>query len=188
MTDKQQNKYSSQEIKVKKILGSRRISNYWWASTILIGGIGFLLSGLSSYLNRNLLPFVESVNLVFIPQGILMIFYGTLGITVSIFLWLTIFWDVGAGYNEFNKEKGLITIFRSSFPGRQILLKYKLNNIQAIKVNIKEGINPKREIYLCTKDNREIPLTQVDEPLALSDIETEAIELASFLGVVVEGL
>ena len=117
-----------------------------------------------------------------------MIFYGTLGITVSVFLWLTIFWDVGAGYNEFNKKKGIITIFRSSFPGRQILVTYKLTNIQAIKVNIREGINPKREIYLCTKDNREIPLTQVDEPLALSEIETEAIELASFFGVVVEGL
>nr|QUE29318.1 Ycf4 [Erythrotrichia longistipitata] len=188
MEEKKEKSYSSQEIRVKRIIGSRRISNYWWASTILIGGIGFLLSGLSSYFNRNLLPFIQSVNLIFIPQGILMIFYGTLGITVSIFLWLTIFWDVGAGYNEFNKQKGIITIFRSSFPGRQILLTYKLANIQAIKVNIKEGINPKREIYLCTKDSREIPLTQVDEPLALSEIETEAIELASFLGVVVEGL
>nr|YP_010337114.1 photosystem I assembly protein Ycf4 [Pseudoerythrocladia kornmannii]UNJ16699.1 photosystem I assembly protein Ycf4 [Pseudoerythrocladia kornmannii] len=181
---------NSDDIKLKKIIGSRRISNYWWASTILIGGIGFFLSGLSSYFHYNLLPFVQTINLAFIPQGILMIFYGTLGITVSLFLWLTILWDVGSGYNEFNKKKGLITIFRFSFPGpnRQILLTYKLANIQSIKVNIKEGINPKREIYLCTKDQREIPLTQVDQPLPLSEIETEAIELASFLGVVVEGL
>nr|QUE28718.1 Ycf4 [Porphyrostromium japonicum] len=177
-----------QDVKIKKILGSRRISNYWWATTILIGGIGFLLSGLSSYFGKNLLPFIQSINLIFIPQGILMIFYGTLGITVSLFLWLTIFWDIGAGYNEFNKRKGIVTIFRSSFPGKQIMLTYKLASIRAIKVNIKEGINPKREIYLCTKDNREIPLTQVAEPLALSAIESEAIELASFLGVVVEGI
>nr|QUE28764.1 Ycf4 [Porphyropsis coccinea] len=180
----------SKDIKLKKIVGSRRISNYWWASIILIGGLGFLLSGLSSYLNHNLLPFIQTVNLIFIPQGILMIFYGTLGITVSIFLWLTILWDVGSGYNEFNKKEGIITILRLSFPGpnRKILLTYQLNNIQSIKVNIKEGINPKREIYLCTKDQREIPLTQVDQPLRLSEIETEAIELASFLGVVLEGI
>nr|QUE29919.1 Ycf4 [Erythrocladia irregularis] len=184
------NNPNAKDIKRKQIIGSRRISNYWWASTILIGGIGFLLSGLSSYFQYNLLPFVQTVKLAFIPQGILMVFYGTLGITVSIFLWLTIIWNVGSGYNEFDRKKGLITIFRCSFPGpnRKIALTYRLTNIQSIKVNIREGINPKREIYLCTKDQREIPLTQVDQPLPLSEIETEAIELASFLGVVVEGV
>nr|ARO91228.1 photosystem I assembly protein ycf4 [Rhodochaete parvula]ASK39687.1 photosystem I assembly protein Ycf4 [Rhodochaete parvula] len=180
----------TKNVKIQRIIGSRRISNYWWATTISIGGIGFLLSGLSSYFHQNLIPFTETTDLVFIPQGVLMTFYGTLGITVSIFLWLTIIWNVGAGYNEFNKEKGIITIFRFSFPGknRKIILNYKLNNIQSIKINIQEGINPKREIYLCTKDNRQIPLTQVDQPKGLSEIETEAIELASFLGVIIEGL
>lgn len=119
-----------------------------------------------------------------------MIFYGTLGITVSIFLWLTIIWNVGSGYNEFDKDQGKITIFRFSFPGkdREIILTYDLKSIKSIKVQIKDGLNPKREIYLCTKDDRKIPLTQVDQPLALSEIESEAIELASFLGVIVEGL
>nr|YP_010336919.1 photosystem I assembly protein Ycf4 [Madagascaria erythrocladioides]UNJ16504.1 photosystem I assembly protein Ycf4 [Madagascaria erythrocladioides] len=177
-------------IKTKQIIGSRRVSNYWWATTIFVGGLGFFLSGLSSYFHKNLLPFIVTTEIVFIPQGILMIFYGTLGITVSIFLWLTIIWNVGSGYNKFDKDRGKITIFRFSFPGkdREIILTYDLNNVKSIKVNIKDGLNPKREIYLCTKDKREIPLTQVDQPLPLSDIESEAIELASFLGVIVEGL
>ena len=51
-----------------------------------------------------------------------------------------------------------------------------------------EGINPKREIYLRTKDQREVPITRVGEPLLLSQIEEEAVELASFLEVPLEGL
>ena len=31
-----------------------------------------------------------------------------------------------------------------------------------------EGINPKREIYLRTKDQREVPITRVGEPILLS--------------------
>ena len=37
------------------VIGSRRVSNYWWAAVIGLGGLGFLLTGLSSYLKFNLL-------------------------------------------------------------------------------------------------------------------------------------
>ena len=89
-----------------------------------------------------------------------------------------------------NNDLGLITIFRHGFPGknRSLTLTYRTQDIQAIKVDIKEGITPKREIYLKTKDNRHIPLTRVGEPLLLADIESKATELARFLGVVLEGL
>jgi len=86
------------KIRTDKVLGSRRLSNYWWATTILLGGLGFFLVGLSSYLKIELLPFTQSSQLLFIPQGIIMIFYGTIAILLSIFLWLTIFWNVGGGY------------------------------------------------------------------------------------------
>jgi len=176
--------------KIDIILGSRRWSNYWWATTILIGSISFILVGLSSYTNLQILPFTNSLEISFMPQGAIMIFYGTLGVSISGFLWLTILWNVGSGYNEFNTEKGIITIFRMGFPGknRSLLLKYNINEIQAIKIDIKEGLNPKREIYLKTKDYREIPLTRVGQPLLLSDIEYKATELAKFLGVVLEGI
>jgi len=172
------------------ILGSRRLSNYWWATTILLGSISFILVGLSSYTNLQILPFTNSLEISFMPQGAIMVFYGTLGISISFFLWLTIIWNVGSGYNEFNNDEGVIKIFRMGFPGknRSLLLKYKINDIQAVKVYIKEGLNPKREIYLKTKDYREIPLTRVGQPLLLSDIEYKATELAKFLGVVLEGI
>ena len=173
-----------------QILGSRRLSNYWWATIILFGGIAFILVGFSSYTNTKLLPFINSSNILFMPQGAIMIFYGTLAVFLSIFLWLTIIWNVGSGYNEFNNELGLITIFRLGFPGKNrfLLLKYRIEEIKAIRINTKEGLTAKREIYLKTKDNRQIPLTRVGQPLLLSEIESQATELASFLGVVLEGI
>nr|YP_010986209.1 photosystem I assembly protein Ycf4 [Polyopes affinis]WOL37127.1 photosystem I assembly protein Ycf4 [Polyopes affinis] len=181
---------SNTNIRIDKILGSRRLSNYWWATTISIGGLGFFLVGLSSYFKIELLPFAKPYELLFIPQGIIMTFYGTIAILVSIFLWLTIIWNVGGGYNEFNNDKGIITIFRLGFPGRNRILKlnYHIGDIQSIKVNIQEGLNPKREIYLKIKDKREIPLTRVGQPLLLSEIEEQATSLAQFLGVVLEGI
>merc|ERR1712129_609712 len=83
--------------------GSRRFSNYFWASSLFIGGTSFFLAGLSSYLKLNLLPFSNSTELVFIPQGIVMIFYGTLSFSVSIYICLTLIWNIGSGYNEYNK-------------------------------------------------------------------------------------
>ena len=170
------------------IQGSRRFSNYWWATTILLVCIVFVLSVLSSYYKINLIPFARPIDLLFIPQGIVMGFYGVLGICISIFLWLTIVWDVGSGYNKFDKSSGKIYISRKGFPGknRQILLNYKIEDVQSVLIYIKEGLNPKRQIYLKLKNEVEIPLTQVGQPLALSEIENQAIELAQFLGVVIE--
>jgi hypothetical protein len=61
-----------------------------------------------------------------------------------------------------------------------------LRDIKALKLTITEGLNPKREIYLVTKDKKRIPLTRVGEPLLLSQIEIEAVELANFLKVNLE--
>jgi hypothetical protein len=45
------------EIRQDKIIGSRRLSNYFWSFFLFVGGLGFLLAGLSSYFKINLLPF-----------------------------------------------------------------------------------------------------------------------------------
>lgn len=181
---------NSDLIRKDQIIGARRLSNYFWATTICIGGIGFLLTGISSYKNYNLLPFINVDELSFIPQGIVMTFYGTIAIFIGIFLWITILYNIGSGYNEFNKQKNLITIFRQGFPGknRDIILKYSIQDIKSIRVSINEGLNPKREIYLELKDSRLIPLTRVGEPLSLSTIENQAIAIAEFLGVIVNGI
>ncbi|MFE4107475.1 photosystem I assembly protein Ycf4 [Almyronema epifaneia] len=182
---------SAEETRLRRsVLGARRLSNYWWATVITIGGVGFFLASVSSYLKVNLLPFANPTELVFVPQGLVMGFYGTAALLLATYLWLIISWDVGGGYNEFNKQTGQFTIFRWGFPGenRKIEMKQALADIQAVKVAIKEGLNPKRALYLRVKGKGEIPLTRVGQPLALSTLENEGAELARFLQVPLEGL
>lgn len=178
------------QIRQEKILGSRRFSNYFWALLLLLGGLMFLLAGISSYLKINLLPFANTTELVFIPQGIVMMFYGTLSFGLSIYIIATLFWDIGSGYNEYNKVENLVKVVRKGFPGknREILLTYPLSNIQSIGIKISEGLNPQRIIYLCLKDERKIPLTPVQQPDSISDLEDQAADLAKFLDLKLENL
>jgi hypothetical protein len=174
----------------QEILGSRRFSNYCFATIVALGSTGFLLASLSSYLHVNLLPFSDPTQLIFIPQGLAMGFYGVSGLLFSLYLWLTITLDLGGGYNEFNQKTGQATIFRWGFLGknRRVELTCKLEDIQAVRVELREGLNPKRAIYLRVKGMRDIPLTPVGQPMALSELENQGAALARFLGVSLEGL
>ena len=178
------------DIRQDVIVGSRRFSNYFWSVFLFFGGIGFLLAGMSSYFKVNLLPFANPTELVFIPQGLVMMFYGTLSFGVSIYILITILLDIGGGYNEYNRVENLVKIVRKGFPGRnrEILLTYPLSNIRSIGIKITEGLNPTRSIYLCLKDERKIPLTPVQEPTSISNLEEEAASLAKFLDLKLENL
>lgn len=174
----------------QQVLGSRRFSNYWWASIVSIGATGFFLASISSYTKTNLLPFADPTKLIFVPQGLAMGFYGVAGLLLATYLWLSIAWDLGGGYNDFNKQTGQMAIFRWGFPGknRKIELNCQLSEVQAVKAILREGVNPRRAIYLRVKGMRDIPLTRVGQPLGLSELENEAAELARFLSVPLEGL
>ena len=178
------------EIRRDEIIGSRRFSNYFWSVVLFLGGIGFLLAGISSYLKINLLPFTNLTELVFIPQGLVMMFYGTLSFGISVYIITTVLLDVGGGYNEYNRIESLVKIVRKGFPGknREILLTYPFSNIKYIGIKITEGLNPTRSIYLCLKDDRKIPLTPVQEPTSISNLEEEAASLAKFLNLKLENL
>jgi hypothetical protein len=161
------------------ITGERRMNHYIFTGTIFLGSSGFLLKGFSF-----------SDEIPFIPQGLLMSFYGTLGLFLSFYWCFLIYWNVGAGFNEFNKKDGLIRLFRWGYPGknRRIDLTYSLKDVEAIRVELKQGINPQRTIYLRLKGKSEIPLTAVDQPLTLKEIEKQASELANFLQISLEGI
>jgi len=145
---------------------------------------------MSSYFKINLLPFANPTELVFIPQGLVMMFYGTLSSSLSVYILATVFWDVGSGYNEYNKIENLVKIVRKGFPGknREILLTYPLSSIQSIGIKISEGLNPQRSMYLCLKDERKIPLTPVQQPNSISNLEKQAADLAKFLDLKLENL
>ncbi|MDJ0727524.1 MAG: photosystem I assembly protein Ycf4 [Prochloraceae cyanobacterium] len=174
----------------QEILGSRRFSNYFWATVVSIGGVGFLLAGLSSYFKVNLLLVSDETGLQFLPQGIALLFYGTAGSLLATYLWLLVFWNVGGGYNEFNKETGQVKIFRSGFPGedRRIEFDFPIDDVISVKAEIREGLNPKRTLYLRANKRQDIPLSPVGEPISLSKLENQGAELARFLEVPLEGL
>jgi len=183
-------KSSDDRVLKQSVVGSRRFSNYWWASVVSIGGLGFLLAGLSSYTQVNLLPFAEPTQLVFVPQGLVMGLYGGAALLLSLYLWLVITWDVGGGYNEFDLANDRVSIFRWGFPGqnRKIEVKCKATAVKSVRVDVKEGINPKRALYLRVKGMRDVPLTRVGQPMTLDEIETQGATLARFLGVPLEGI
>ena len=176
---------NNQLIRRYTVIGSRRISNYIWAFFIFLGSISFLIIGVSSYFNKDFFLIFNSKNIVFFPQGLIMCFYGCLGLIFSTYLWLTILWSVGGGFNEFNKLEGNIRIFRWGFPGknRRIILIYPIDQVESIKIKLEQGLNSKRMIYLQIRGKREIPLTRVGQPLTLEEIESQAAELAKFLQV-----
>ena len=179
-----------QEIRKDIISGSRQFNNYFWSVFLFIGGVGFLLAGISSYFKINFLAFGNTENLSFLPQGLAMLFYGTLSFSLSIFIFITIILDIGSGYNEYNKTEKLVKIVRKGFPGknREIFFTYSLNNIKAIGIKITEGLNPNQSIYLCLKDERKIPLTFAQKPISISELEQKAADLAKFLDLKLENL
>ncbi len=181
---------STDKVLRQSILGSRRFSNYLWATVSAIGGIGFLLAGLSSYFQTNYLIVSDTTGLPFVPQGVALTFYGVAGILLSSYLWFVISLDVGGGYNEFNKNTGKVTIFRHGFIGKNriINLEYPFEDVISIRAEIKEGLNPRRVLYLRVKKKGDIPLNRVGEPIPLAELENQGAELARFLNIPLEGL
>lgn len=182
------------------VIGSRRFSNIAWGFTIFLGSICFLIVGISSSGKFDFGIF-STPNIVFFPQGVVMCFYGILGLFFSCYLWLTAWWNVGGGFNEFNIKGGFVQIFRWGFPGknRRINLLYMIDSIDSIRVELKEGLNPRRTIYMRVFQNppnsisngvipgpRDIPLTGVSAPLTLEQVEKLAYEVARFINVPLE--
>lgn len=172
----------------EQIEGSRTLSNYIVVLILSLAGISFFLVGLSSYFSTNLFPLTDTSQLSFLPQGITMLFYGFLAILISLFLIVNIILNVGSGYNEFSKEDELVRLVRRSLSPKQelVFLTYPLNSIKKIKVEFKQGLNPRNNILLILKDQREIPLYPAQKYIAISEIEQKAIELSEFLSLPLE--
>ena len=180
--------WRSERIWVELIAGSRKTSNFCWAFILFLGSLGFLLVGISSYLGRNLLSLFPSQQILFFPQGIVMSFYGIAGLFISSYLWCTIWWNVGSGYDRFDKKAGIVCIFRWGFPGknRRIFIRFLMKDIQSIRIEVKEGISTRSILYMEIIGQGAIPLTRIDENLTSREIEQKAAELAYFLRVPIE--
>jgi len=178
---------SDQQVLEQPVLGSRRLSNVLVALVVSSGGLGFLLTSASSRLGLDLLPIGHPAALEWVPQGLVMGLYGVAALLLSTYLWSVIAIDVGAGSNRFDLASGEATISRRGFR-RCIDVSIPLAQIQAVKVEVRDGLNPRRRLALRVQGRRDMPLTRVGEPMPLAELELGGARLARFLGVPLEGL
>ena len=156
----------SAEVLEQSVLGSRRLSNYLVAAAVSIGGVGFLLASLSSYLGRDLLPLGHPAALIFVPQGLVMGLYSVAAALLAAYLWYVIAVDVGGGSNRFDKDAGVVTISRRGFR-QPVTVEIPLKDVKAVKVEVRDGFNARRRVALRIQGRRDMPLTRVGEPFPL---------------------
>jgi len=182
------------------IKGTRTFSNYIWFILLLISGIAAITIGISTYLfdiKKNFY-FGDFSNIKFLPQGILLTFYGTCAILISFVISFLLIFDLGSGNNEIFVKEKRISLSRKNFPNyrplenkipftqEHLYLVYKFSEINCLELEIINGINPKRIIYLLLKDGRRIPLTPANRIEDLDQIELKTIYLAKLVGVTIK--
>jgi hypothetical protein len=178
------------DIITDKIIGARNFRSFLSMIILFFAGLGFFLAGISSYLHINLVKLTDTNQISFLPQGIAMLFYGSLALGISFYLFLTLLWNIGSGYNQFSKKEEIIRIVRIGFPGktRELFLSYEFKNIKNLKFLMKQGLNPRSNILLVLKDKREIPLYPAQILLKPSELEKKAVALANYLNVPLENI
>ena len=182
----QSKKDQSELVLEQKIKGSRKVSNYLVASMLSIGGVGFLLASFSSYFGRDLLPLGNPSTLIFVPQGLVMGLYGVAAFFLAIYFWRLISIDYGSGVNRFDKNKGILSLTRRGFL-KNIEIEIPIDEIKAVKLDVREGFNPMRRVTLRIKGRKDLPISRVGSPKPLLDLESEGAEIARFLEVNLEG-
>lgn len=174
--------------------GASNAENYIWLILLFLFGVGFLTAGISSYFVeiRHYILFTQFSNITFLPQGILLLFYGTCSILLSVLIGLLIWGDIGSGLNIFDVESQVVRLSRKGFPNftnnftlkqKNIYLVYPFSEIMNIELEITNGLNPRRIIYLFLKDNRRIPLNPSNKLQDLLSLESKAIFIARLLKI-----
>ncbi len=117
-----------------------------------------------------------------------MCFYGIADLFLSFYLWCTIMWNTSSGYNQFDKRKEMVHRFHWGFPGGNCHIQFFTRDIQAICMEVQEGIYPRRIIYMKIMGQRNVPIIRIGKDLALREMEKKVTKLAHFLHVSIEGL
>jgi hypothetical protein len=175
------------------LFGASRFNNYLFRRMLFIGGLRFFATGYSSWRQKSFFPFIDTTEIKFLPQGITIFFYGILAIRLGLYLFLRRFWAVGRGFNEYDKEKQQIRLFRWGFPGKNRRLEffYPFLELEALRLENQGYLKNASSsgLYLLLKNKRKILLTQLDAEDIRSSQEMElfAAELARFLQIPLEG-
>jgi hypothetical protein len=166
------------------LFGARRSVNYFFRTVLFFGGLVFCFIGLSSWIH---ISFFEDIQ--FLPQGLTMCFYGSIRSRLGFYLILSRVWSVGRGFNEYDKEKEQIRIFRLGFPGENQCLEffYSFSEVKALLLESQNALSGSN-LYLVLSGERKILLTPVGvvDFQSVQEIERFSIDLARFLRVSLE--
>lgn len=113
------------------IENKKKFFDLFFTCLIFMASFGFFFVGLFSFFNLENFFFINTKGVVFFPQGLVMCFYGFFGLIASVLQFFTIYYEVGYGYNEFNKRTASFTLYRKGYPGKNSEVKfiYSLNDI-----------------------------------------------------------
>lgn len=163
-----------------RVRGSRDWATLLWTVVLCSGGLFFFLTGLLAYLGQT--------KLTYIPQGVFLIFYGTLALMLSLFFLGTMLWDVGSGLCTMDKNRNLCRVIRLNFPGdyRLFEMTFPISKIKGVGLELRSGLFPKRILGLTVGAARQLPLNYNQELIKISTLETVALALAKWLGVGLE--
>jgi hypothetical protein len=181
-------KQQSKNFYINSIQGARNWSNILLAIFLSLGSLGFLGIGIISYLKAHNLDSMNLNTLPFIPQGVVMCFYGIAGIFMGGYLWWTVFFNVGSGYNEIDLDQGMILLFRWGFPGknRKIRVRCLIRDIESIRITSQSALGRLDTIALCIQGATELPFDSIFNAGNTDIIEQEAAQLAQYLQVPLE--
>jgi hypothetical protein len=168
---------------ILSVLGSRTFGNVGVALVLTTFGTGFILKALSIFF------YGKKV------QGFIMMFYGLTSVLLSFFVLLTIYWNVGYTYIEFDRKKEMVVLYVRGFPGsnRETLLMLPFSSIVCLTLNTTKSFPG---IFLCFDDKcceglslyrgmcyrRRVRLPNITG-LNLVYIEKLALYLSKYLGV-----
>ena len=68
---------------LQTIKNKQKINDVAFSIIMLLGSLGFLIVGISTYFKINMLELINTKQIVFFPQGITMCFYGICGTLIS---------------------------------------------------------------------------------------------------------
>lgn len=154
------------------IVGTRRLENYFWSLLLFFGGVGFVAKGLIDLLATKAEQFT---------QPVVMIFYGYIALCLCLYLVCSIVWNVGAGYNEFNKQTREMKLVRWGFPGkyRRIIVTVPFQELQEVSIQSQTfGLQP-NSISISCKNGQKLPVLQTN--LTLGQLEYYATQIAYYL-------
>jgi len=164
------------QVRRDSIVGTRKIENYLWALILLVGGIRFITVNSVS----------DSTGFeITVAQQLVMGLYGYIAVYTSFYLVCSMFWNVGAGYNEYNKEQQLLKITRWGFPGknRRIHIEIPFSTIQALSIQTEDSLFSRDGVTLQYENGKSLPLLQPNQTLTLDELEAYATQIAFFIQV-----